>query len=46
MVMDRYPDQVEIKTEESSGNEEEDDELQEEDFIIVITKDPTLTQVL
>ena len=32
MVMDTYPDQVEIKTEESSGNEEEDDELQEEEL--------------
>ena len=41
MVMDIYPDQVEIKTEESSGNEEEEDgsgneeeeeELQEEDL--------------
>ena len=32
--MDAYPDQVEIKTEESFGNEEEDDELQEEDLDI------------
>ena len=30
--MDTYPDQVEIKTEESSGNEEEEDELQEEEL--------------
>ena len=32
MVMETYPDQEEIKTEESSGNEEDDDELQEEDL--------------
>ena len=32
MFMEIHPDQVEIKTEESSGNEEEDDELQEEDL--------------
>ena len=32
MVMDTYPDQVEIKTEESFGNEEEEDELQQEDL--------------
>ena len=30
--MDTYPDQVEIKTEQSSGNEEEEYELQEEDL--------------
>ena len=32
MVLDTYPDQVEIKTEESSGNEEEEDECHEEDL--------------
>ena len=32
MVMEIYPDQVEIKTDESFGNEEEQDELQEEDL--------------
>ena len=34
MVMGTYPDQVEIKTEESFGNEEEEDELQEEELDI------------
>ena len=32
MVMETCPDQVAIKTEESSVNEEDDDELQEEDL--------------
>ena len=39
--MDTYPDQVEIKREESSGNDKEDDELQEED-LDRIKKNPTL----
>ena len=32
--MDTYPDQVGIKTAESSGNEEKEDELQEEDLVL------------
>ena len=32
MLIETYPDQVEITTEESSCNEEEEDELQEEDL--------------
>ena len=48
MVMDTYPDQVKIKTEESSGDEDEEDEFQEEDLLLDNndTKNPTLTQVL